>query len=287
MRATEFIKEGVDTSPEDVEQNHPEIYKFVTNITGPYTPEKAKVNSFDLGNTHYVVLNMGPSASLDNTRAVMKSKGIGFDNRSENELIGEHNDLRFTIRQDKKGPGNNRQTWQFEMPKAVQEAMFEGGSNAEELIAQYNQENMMAGGSEASLTGPDRVTVQSLDDWEDMFIGSVSDFEQWMNGMSEAEETKWDYVCPSGHHTPYEGPGAPEFTVRPCPQCGLKARATKQTAVNEAEPVAKPKKRKRFQNPFGPMHDEEPSFFNRAPQRNTNRDDDDDSHGLSNGDRNR
>ena len=76
MRANEFIKEGVDTSPEDVQQNHPEIYDFVSKITGPYAPESAKVNSFDLGNKHFVVLEMGPSASLDNTRAVMKSKGI-------------------------------------------------------------------------------------------------------------------------------------------------------------------------------------------------------------------
>jgi len=246
MRAKEFIKEGVDTSPADVQQNHPEIYNFISKITGPYAPEKAKVNSFDLGNKHFIVLKMGPSAGLDNTRAVMKSKGIGFDNRSENELIGEHNDLRFTIKQDKIGPGNNVQTWEFEMPNAVQEADMNSGypgdltSTPDELIAQYNQENMMAGGSEASLTGPDTVTVQSLDDWEDMFIGSTAEFEQWMNSMSEAEQVKWNYVCPKGHHTPYEGPGAPEFIIRPCPECGLKAKATKQQAVQEADPVLTP-----------------------------------------------
>lgn len=68
------------------------------------------------------------------------------------------------------------------------ESNLEESSNAEEIIDQYNQENMMAGGSEANLTGPDTVTVTSLDDFEDMFIGSVADFATWMQSMSEATD---------------------------------------------------------------------------------------------------
>ena len=51
-----------------------------------------------------------------------------------------------------------------------------------------------------------------------------------------------------------------------------------------------PKKKRRHhmdRNPFGPLHDEEPSFYNRQPQRNTVRDTDDGSRGLSNKERNR
>jgi len=58
--------------------------------------------------------------------------------------------------------------------------------------------------------------------------------QKWTFTLPQAVEEdrdgdpKWDYVCPSGHHSPYEGTGAPEYIVRPCPQCGLKAKATKQ-----------------------------------------------------------
>jgi len=44
---------------------------------------------------------------------------------------------------------------------------------------------------------------------------------------------KWEYKCPNGHTQPYEGPGAPEFMVRPCPECGLKASSQKVATVNE------------------------------------------------------
>jgi len=175
-------------------------------------------------------------------------------------------------------------------------------SPPDELIRNYNLENHMAGGSEASLTGPDTVTVQSLDDFEDMFIGSVKDFEQWANSMSEAGETKWDYVCPKGHVTPYNGPGAPEFVVRPCPECGLKARAKKQEAVQEADPVLTPQEEAQgwiikngTKMKIGKARPFKASDMNTDPSddevrgwsRGSSRRSDDGSRGLSNKDRNR
>ena len=173
----ESVNEGDDKSPEDLQQNHPDVYEFLVSILGPYSVRDGKVDAFDLGNDHYVVLKVKPSASLSNTIAMLNEKGVEYNQLTDTSLEGNVNDTNFSVRQELTF-GNNTQVWQFKLPKAVEES--------------------------------------------------------------------------------------------------------------EGEPVAKPKKRRhRDDNPFGPMYDEEPSFFNRKPQRNTTSNNDDGSRGLSNRDRNR
>ena len=136
MKAKEFINEGVDRSPEDLKQNHPDIYDFITKVTGPFTIQDAKVNSFNSAGKHYVTIEMGPTAGLNNTRAGLDSYGVNYENVSDNKIVGELDDLEFSIEDVKQGPGNNREKWIFIIHKDMQESIVENeGISA--LIQKY------------------------------------------------------------------------------------------------------------------------------------------------------
>jgi len=281
-RNSNSVSEGNDTSPSDVEQNHPEVYKFVKSITGPYSIRDATVESFDLGNTHHVVISIQPSAGLGNTRSVMQGLGIKIGENGYGDATGSFGDVKYEIR-DEKHPGNIKEIWTFQMPKAVQESnieeMTEGPtSNADDIIANYNHENMMAGGSEAHLTGSDTVTVLSLDDFEDMFIGSVAEFEAWANSMSGSTD---DAIQANQ-----------DWNARP-EVSGIQDRGGYETMsmsederdFDDGKVKVKFGKSKPFKSPS--FDDSMRTFIDKTNTRPRNRDDDDGSRGLSNRDRNR
>ena len=386
MRASEFLKEGVDTSPADVQQNHPEIYNFVKSIMG-HTPEKATVVSFNLGDKHLITLNMGPTAGLNNTRAILKRKGIGFDNKSENELIGEHKDLRFTIREEHRGPGNKRLKWTFEMPKQIEEADYdptldadaydfdsnergyegdEYEQDAQDAESEFpNYEDFMEDSlrygvfSKGGSIGGDKSgePIKTFDNKDE----ALADARRRRKGLSKGEKqyykmgytvrpiksnkvTEADDIPPNANHGEIEvsvagyraqqNPTATHglkvwmnkyggkqmtknrgdayvwqvdgitvdemlamvqswygnmqdinVTISPTPRPMRKVGMNWSYNMGEADEEPKPKKRKRFDNPFGPMHDEEPRIGQRIRPRHRNTDDG--SRGLSNRDRNR
>ena len=119
MRASEILNEGNDKSPSDVKKNHPDIYKFIQSILGPYSVRDANVHAFDLGQSHHVVFEVQLSAGLGNTIAVMKGKNIDYDiytsqykgDSRDGTVFGEYGDFGFEIRHS--GKGSKTQTWTF------------------------------------------------------------------------------------------------------------------------------------------------------------------------------
>jgi len=178
MESLNSIIEGVDTSPEDLENNHSDIYNFITDITGPYTIQTAKVQSFDLGGSHHVYVKMQPTAGIGNTKAVMDSKNIQYFNKG-NEIAGKTPGFEFTISDDNMR-GNITETWGFKiLNNNVTESTQQDRNDMEELIQSYNEEYSTENGSEAEQTDTGKVTITSLDDYETIFTGDLEDFKEY------------------------------------------------------------------------------------------------------------
>jgi len=199
MKSIDFLAEGEDNSPEDVKENHPEVHRFIQSILGPYAVRDAKVDTYDLGNNHYVVFKVKPSAGLGNTKAVLKGNGVDFDEQearyngdsTAGMLIGDHNGIGFEINNDKVR-GNSTQTWTFKLPKndELEEAL---GSNLEDTLKRFHKKHYIHNGRpglEAVKTGPDQITVSSLDDGEQTFVGSIPEFEAWASSLNEGDESE-------------------------------------------------------------------------------------------------
>ncbi|RLA05144.1 MAG: hypothetical protein DRQ47_01905 [Gammaproteobacteria bacterium] len=175
MRATEFLNEGNDKSPSDVEKNHPEVYKFLQGITGPQSIQQAKVEAFDLGKTHYVVLTMQPSAGLGNTKAVLKGKGIDFEfDDTMNTVKGIQPGFEFTIDEDHIYD-NKKAIWTFELPIT---SIEEDASDNHSVWDVYCSHNFWSGSRYEQGWRPVHVIAASKEQAKEIVVNNIDKVEE-------------------------------------------------------------------------------------------------------------
>ena len=197
MESLNGISEGVDRSPEDLQNNHLNIYEFITDITGPYSIETAKVTSFDFGDSHHVIVKLQPSAGIENTKAVMDSKNIQYTEQSNN-IVGRTNDFEFNISDDNMR-GNITETWEFIILKSNTVKLTQQERNdMEELVNSYNEE--FAGENEAEATD-NKVTVVGLENYEEIFAGDFDEFQEFCEAYGIELTTGYDDESAYGSNT--------------------------------------------------------------------------------------
>lgn len=126
MKSKEFLNESDDKNIDDVQANHPEIYRFMIERVGYMALGKqSTVEAYNTTNSHMVVIKIKPSAGLGNTKAGLAAKGIEYestkspfasDNRSE-ILTGTIGEMHWTVSDDNMR-GNITETWRFSLPHA-------------------------------------------------------------------------------------------------------------------------------------------------------------------------
>jgi len=178
MESLDNINEGVDRSPEDLQNNHPDIYEFITDITGPYSIQTAKVHSFDLGGAHHVYVELQPTAGIANTKAVMDGMNIAYTEKG-NGITGNANNFVFNIKDDGQR-GNITETWGFVIQKQSNNAIeldMQDIADMDELLIAYNEE--FANENEATQTADNEITVNAYGTEQDLFIGDLEDFKEY------------------------------------------------------------------------------------------------------------
>ena len=118
MKSKEFIIEGDDKNINDVQVNHPEIYKFLVNQVGSMALEKqATVEAVDSASSHIVVIKIKPGAGMRNVTVGLENAGIPFESFASGGIAGETTEFKFQVADDNVR-GNRTETWRFFLPLA-------------------------------------------------------------------------------------------------------------------------------------------------------------------------
>ena len=120
MKSSEFLVEGDDKNMNDVQVNHPEVYKFLLNLAGRLALEKqSKVETVNTASSHMVIISIQPTAGLSNTRAALENEGIPYEyivSAGAGEILsGSFNDIEWNVSDDGRR-GNITETWRFAVP---------------------------------------------------------------------------------------------------------------------------------------------------------------------------
>ena len=103
-------------SVESVKQHHPEIYDFFKKTGSWMTFDRyGKVESYHTSGQKFIVIELGPTAGMENSKAVMRSAGIKFNEDQFGNLDGTFNGIHWTCRPGGVR-GNQTETFRFAMP---------------------------------------------------------------------------------------------------------------------------------------------------------------------------
>ncbi len=124
MKSSEFLAEGDDKNIADVQANHPEIYKFLVSIVGwPALVEHGKVETYNTGGNHMVVISIQPSAGLGNTEAALEQASIPYKKSGGSLTTGGDTILSGGVGDDtnwnvkaRGTRGNIEEIWRFGVP---------------------------------------------------------------------------------------------------------------------------------------------------------------------------
>lgn len=120
MRINEFGNDQGHPTIEDVQKDHPEIYKFMRGVIGYMALEQQTVvEMYDSVGVHHVVLSIKPALSLNSTEMLLQRDKVKYERTSMRDGIGDAiagtlpfanfyitNDSRF---------GNATEQWNFEI----------------------------------------------------------------------------------------------------------------------------------------------------------------------------
>ena len=123
MKSKEFINEGDDKNIDDVQANHPQVYRFMVERVGYMALNKqSSVEAYNTAGNHMVVVKIQPSAGLGNLAAGLDADGVDFKTMkipgAGNKMLqGSKGAMQWTVTCDNVR-GNKTETWRFSLPHA-------------------------------------------------------------------------------------------------------------------------------------------------------------------------
>jgi len=120
MKSSEFLAESDDKNPEDVKQNHPEIYAFFKEIGEWMAFDRyGQVETYNTAGNHMIAIKWKPTASHENLKMSLKDADIPFTEYAyqEGTLEGEipNTGINFTVKTGGMR-GNLGIAWRFAVP---------------------------------------------------------------------------------------------------------------------------------------------------------------------------
>ena len=155
-------------SVESVKQHHPEIYDFFKATGSWMTFDRyGKVSSYHTSGQKFIVIELGPTAGMENSKAVMRSACIDFEEDQFCNFSGTIGDIQWNCRPGG-GRGNQTETFSFAMPHADDATATYHDSTmedaGEEDITSQVKKNFYAAFNNIKLMVYD-INVEPMDDW--------------------------------------------------------------------------------------------------------------------------
>jgi len=185
MKSTDFIVESDDKTPEDVKQNHPEVYEFLKSLMGFMALDRTSVETYNTASSHMVVIKVKPSAGIGNTRAALQNQGIEYEevnSPSVGEILkGSFNGIEWNVSDDGRS-GNITEKWLFALPHKDDEVATPHDRTMEDGVANQNWFHTLAAALEA----------EGLSDtWDGITMGGI--------GYGETRRYTYDDGTRQGH----------------------------------------------------------------------------------------